>query len=73
MLYRRAIDAGANVSFGSRVVSVDPESPSVTLASGKKIFGDLIIGADGDRSIVRKVFFDEYDEEEKDDIFTTYL
>ena len=73
MLYRRAIEAGATISFGSDVVLVDSSTPCITLANGKKIFGDIIIGADGGKSIVRKIFFEDKGEKEKDDIFTTYL
>lgn len=40
---------------GSRVTSIDPSTPSVTLASGEKITADVIIGADGIRSVVRDV------------------
>ena len=39
--------------FGSRVVAVDPETPSVTLASGEVVTAALIIGADGVKSIVQ--------------------
>ncbi|KAJ4489914.1 hypothetical protein J3R30DRAFT_3417294 [Lentinula aciculospora] len=40
---------------GSRVVSVDPLGPSVVLESGEKISADIIIGADGIRSVVRDI------------------
>lgn len=41
----------------STVVAVDPgpEKPSLTLASGEVIYGDLIVGADGVKSLVQKV------------------
>ena len=38
----------------STVVSVDPDAPSVTLASGEVISGDLIIGADGVKSVIQQ-------------------
>ncbi|KAI0699405.1 FAD/NAD(P)-binding domain-containing protein [Cytidiella melzeri] len=41
--------------LNSTVVGVDPDAPSVTLASGEVIKGDLIIGADGIKSIVQQV------------------
>ena len=43
--------------LSSRVVSVCPSasSPSVTLSSGQTISCDLVIGADGIKSIVREV------------------
>ncbi|KAJ3011670.1 hypothetical protein NUW54_g2099 [Trametes sanguinea] len=39
----------------STVVSVDPEAPSVTLASGEVVHGDLIVGADGVKSMIQRV------------------
>ncbi|EKM59723.1 uncharacterized protein PHACADRAFT_250403 [Phanerochaete carnosa HHB-10118-sp] len=39
----------------STVVGVDPDAPSLTLASGEVIHGDLIIGADGVKSYVQQV------------------
>ncbi|KAF9077438.1 hypothetical protein BDP27DRAFT_1312435 [Rhodocollybia butyracea] len=41
------------IRFASRVTSVDPSEPSVVLQSGEKIAADVIIGADGIRSVVR--------------------
>lgn len=42
------------IRIKSTVVSVDPETPSVTLQSGEVIKGDLLIGADGVKSIVQQ-------------------
>ena len=44
-----------NLRLNSRVVCVspDPPSPHVVLASGEVVYGDIIIGADGVKSIVR--------------------
>ena len=39
----------------STVVAVDPEAPSLTLASGEVIHGDLILGADGVKSYVQQI------------------
>ena len=39
----------------STVVSVDPEAPSLTLASGEVVHGDLILGADGVKSLIQQV------------------
>ena len=41
--------------LNSRVVDVDPDAPSVTLASGEVVYGDLVVGADGIRSMVQRV------------------
>lgn len=39
----------------SKVVDIDPDTPSITLATGEIIQGDLIIGADGVKSFVQQV------------------
>ncbi|KAI0653464.1 FAD/NAD(P)-binding domain-containing protein [Cubamyces menziesii] len=39
----------------STVVGVDPDAPSVTLATGEVIYGDLIVGADGIKSTIQRV------------------
>ena len=38
----------------STVVSVDPSGPSLTLASGEVVHGDLVVGADGVKSLVQQ-------------------
>src|SRR5207244_4045159 len=45
----------AQLFTSSRVVSVDPETASVTLENGQSYQGDLILGADGVHSVTRKV------------------
>jgi salicylate hydroxylase len=40
--------------LNSRVISVDATCPSVTLQTGEVIYADLVIGADGVKSIVRE-------------------
>ena len=39
----------------STVVAVDPDAPSATLSTGEVVRGDLIIGADGVKSLVQQV------------------
>lgn len=46
---------GMTLRLKSTVVSVDPDAPSVTLASGEVVHGDLIVGADGVKSIIQQV------------------
>ena len=41
--------------LNANVVSVDPDAPSVTLASGEVVRGDLIVGADGVKSLIQEV------------------
>ena len=62
--HRLLLDLAAPVStlrLDSTVVYVDPSAPrpSVTLSTGEVIFADLIIGADGVKSMVREVVLGE--------------
>ncbi|EIW83389.1 FAD/NAD(P)-binding domain-containing protein [Coniophora puteana RWD-64-598 SS2] len=59
MIYNAAIKAGANIHFGKRVVNVqtDSERPCVTLSDRSILQADLIIGADGPNSVVRRILF----------------
>ncbi|KAG8931267.1 hypothetical protein FRC03_011366 [Tulasnella sp. 419] len=43
-----------NLRLGSRVVSIDGDKASCTLASGEVVEGDVIIGADGVKSMIRE-------------------
>ena len=67
LLYKLATDAGAKVHFNSEVTSIHQGSdavpnPSVSLASGEVFTADILIGADGSRSMVREVVLDEDDD-----------
>jgi salicylate hydroxylase len=53
MLYE-ATEPHCNIRVNSRVVSVDPSKPSVTLASGEVVSADLLVGADGIKSVTRE-------------------
>lgn len=53
MLYV-AVEPYCNIRVGCRVVSLDPSKPSVTLASGEIVSADILIGADGVKSITRQ-------------------
>ncbi|KAI0738683.1 FAD/NAD-P-binding domain-containing protein [Daedaleopsis nitida] len=60
MLYQLAVGAGARVDFNTTASSIQPGSgehlgPSITLANGEIIRPDLLVGADGSKSIVRDV------------------
>ncbi|KAI0358251.1 FAD/NAD-P-binding domain-containing protein [Trametes cingulata] len=66
ILYKLATGAGARVDFNTEVVSIQQGSdsipnPSVTLANGEVLTADMLIGADGYRSIVREVVLEEED------------
>lgn len=53
LLYDLAKDE-MELRLNSTVVDCDPEAPSITLASGEVVHGDLIIGADGIKSRIQK-------------------
>lgn len=84
ILHRLALSAGARVTFGAVVESVEPAPeappenctstsiagpssctlrPSVRLKTGEILHADVIIGADGQRSIVRRVVTGEAEPE----------
>jgi salicylate hydroxylase len=54
-LTEAARDAGAHIRGNSRVAGfvIRPEGPAVKLAGGEDLTGDLLIGADGIRSVLR--------------------
>lgn len=53
MLYDIAIP-NVNLRLKASVIAIDATKPSCTLASGEVISCDLIIGADGVKSIIRE-------------------
>lgn len=54
MIYDHAVASGVKVSFSVDVIDVDLSEPSVLLATGEKLRADMIIGADGVTSLVRR-------------------
>lgn len=61
MMYKLAIDAGAVVQFATTVTSIDPFLPSATLSTGETVRADLLIGADGYRSLAREAIEQEHE------------
>ncbi|KAH9206540.1 FAD dependent oxidoreductase domain-containing protein [Leptodontidium sp. 2 PMI_412] len=57
ILYDAAWKAGASISFGKKVVSIDTSTPSLTLQDGAIIRSDLIVAADGIGSRIRSAMF----------------
>ncbi len=55
VIHDMAVSSGATVQFGIAVTAVDPHGPSVTLANGEILGADLIIGADGYRSMCQQI------------------
>jgi hypothetical protein len=74
MIYRLAVTAGAQVEFGVTVTEVAPGKPrpSVTLADGEVIGADIVIGADGPKSLVRQVVSDGEEDEARPDGYCVY-
>ncbi|KAF7790248.1 hypothetical protein EIP86_001200 [Pleurotus ostreatoroseus] len=66
--------AGAQVEFGVTVQEVQPGDPrpQVILADGRTLTADIIIGADGPASIVRKTVLDVEDEEAEPSGYTAF-
>ncbi|THG95575.1 hypothetical protein EW026_g6105 [Hermanssonia centrifuga] len=64
LLHTLAIAAGAKIQFGAMVTSVTPGDPKplVTLATGETLMADVIIGADGSTSMVRRMVLSHEDD-----------
>ena len=54
MMYDLTTLSGVEVEFGTEVVDMDVEEPSVTLADGRQIRADFIVGADGPFGLTRQ-------------------
>lgn len=51
-LYEAAVDAGCKIRLGSRVTSLDVDTPLVTLNGGEIIQADLVVVADGNLGLM---------------------
>ena len=56
-LHARAVAAGVQVFAPARLATIAPDSATVTLADGRQLQADLLIGADGANSQVAKAIF----------------
>ncbi|KAJ3963042.1 hypothetical protein N0V92_000182 [Colletotrichum tropicale] len=52
-LYQRALDLGVTVRLDSRVANYNPLAPTATLCNGEVVSADIIIAADGVKSVAR--------------------
>jgi salicylate hydroxylase len=59
ILAKVAEEQGVNILFDSPVASVHQDTPVILLKDGTKFEADLIVGADGFRSVVRDVVVEE--------------
>ncbi|KKA22978.1 Uncharacterized protein T310_2992 [Rasamsonia emersonii CBS 393.64] len=71
-LYRRAIDLGVTVRLDSRVVDYDANRPSVTFQDGTSVSADLIVAADGVKSIARRIVLEGNDQPPRRTGFAAY-
>jgi len=63
-LYRLAENEGVIFHLKTQAVNVDPNSGIVTISNGEKLYADLIIGADGFYSLIRKYVIEDEEMEE---------
>lgn len=61
ILYDAAIKAGVHFSLGCHVEGVDEKETTLILKDGQRLQADLIIGADGIRSKIRKTILKDRD------------
>ena len=61
VLVSEAQDRGVEIRLGSNVVSIDFSMASITLSSGETFEGDVILGADGERSTCREALLGHQD------------
>ncbi|KAJ5811045.1 Monooxygenase FAD-binding [Penicillium robsamsonii] len=52
-LHKRALDLGVTVKVASRVVGYNVEGPSIVLGNGETASADLVVAADGVKSVAR--------------------
>ncbi|KZT69787.1 FAD/NAD(P)-binding domain-containing protein [Daedalea quercina L-15889] len=57
ILHDAAVSQGAEVRYNARVVEIEPGDGAVKLASGDILRGDIIIGADGESGLCRRLVF----------------
>ena len=63
MIYDIAVESGVEITYGAEVTDVDIPQRIVSLKSGERLKADVIIGADGVNSIVRRKLVGELEEE----------
>jgi salicylate hydroxylase len=66
ILYDAAVEAGVHFSLGCHVESVDDNEATIMLRDGRRLQADLIVGADGIRSKIRKSILKDKDPEPED-------
>ncbi|OBZ73516.1 3-hydroxybenzoate 6-hydroxylase 1 [Grifola frondosa] len=77
VLYKLATEAGARVDLNTTVTAIHQgtnalPNPSATLSTGEVVTADILIGADGAKSKVRELVFDEEEEDAEPGGMTLY-
>ncbi|MCJ1251681.1 hypothetical protein MMC30_008916 [Trapelia coarctata] len=60
-LYEAAVEAGCKVRLGSRVETMDVDTPSVTLTGGETLNADIVVIANGIKSTLRNLVIPEHE------------
>ncbi|KAJ8518627.1 hypothetical protein ONZ45_g4307 [Pleurotus djamor] len=68
-----AVTAGVKIRYATRVVRVDNRAVTVSLDTGETLCGDIIVGADGPQSLVRKSFMDPTFEQGVEDTHLSFV
>ncbi|KAG9101951.1 hypothetical protein FRC06_002463 [Ceratobasidium sp. 370] len=55
MIYELAQTVGVTIRLSSHVKFINPSKPSLALSTGEVVYCDLIVGADGVKSMIREV------------------
>ncbi|PSN61458.1 FAD/NAD(P)-binding domain-containing protein [Corynespora cassiicola Philippines] len=71
ILHARAIELGVDMHLSSKVTSYDPDGPAVSTDDGRVFKGDLVVAADGIKSIARSII-DSSAEDAKPTGFAAY-
>jgi salicylate hydroxylase len=49
---------GASLRFGTKVESIDEDEAKLTLVDGEIVSADVVVGADGSKSVMRSMIFE---------------
>ncbi|GAQ45917.1 conserved hypothetical protein [Aspergillus niger] len=71
-LVRRSSDLGVTLKLGQRVVDYDVNEPSICLESGGIVTADLVVAADGIKSIARQLLHPKSDKPPRNLGFAAY-
>ncbi|KAH8700322.1 hypothetical protein BGW36DRAFT_415423 [Talaromyces proteolyticus] len=71
-LHKRALDVGVEIKLGSRAVSYNADTSTITFENGSVVTADLIVAADGVKSLARKVVLGGHDKVPQKTGFAAY-